>query len=222
MMPPTIQIAPSLLSSDLSRLEADVRACERGGADVLHVDVMDGHFVPPITFGPLIVETLKRITSLPLDCHLMVENPDEQLEQFAAAGASWISVHAEVCKHLHRTLARIQELGCKSGIVLNPSTPLDYAMEGAVNADFILLMSVNPGYGGQAFIPSFFERCKRLRSWLDENDYAHVFIQVDGGIKLDNARAAVEAGASVLVSGSGIMKGDIEANIRAMRVAAMA
>lgn len=215
----TIQIAPSLLSSDLARLEADVRACERGGANVLHVDVMDGHFVPPITFGPLIVKTLKRITSLPLDCHLMVENPDEQLEQFAEAGASWISVHAEVCKHLHRTLARIRELGCKAGIVLNPSTPLDFAMEGAINADFILLMSVNPGYGGQSFIPSFLDRCKRLRSWLDANDYAEVAIQVDGGININNARAAVDAGASVLVSGSGIMKGDIEANIRAMRVA---
>jgi len=215
-----IQIAPSLLSSDLARLEDDVRACERGGADVLHVDVMDGHFVPPITFGPLIVETLKRITALPLDCHLMVENPDEQLEQFAAAGASWISVHAEVCNHLHRTLARIQELGCKSGIVLNPSTPLDFAMEGAVNADFILLMSVNPGYGGQSFIPSFLDRCKRLRSWLDANDYEHVNIQVDGGIKADNARDAVKAGASILVSGSGIMKGDIESNIKAMRAAA--
>jgi len=217
----TIQIAPSLLSSDLTRLEADVRACERGGADVLHVDVMDGHFVPPITFGPLIVETLKRITSLPLDCHLMVENPDEQLEQFAKAGASWISVHAEVCKHLHRTLGRIQDLGCKAGIVLNPSTPLDFAMEGALNADFILLMSVNPGYGGQSFIPSFLDRCKRLRTWLDANDYEHVAIQVDGGIKIDNARAAVDAGASILVSGSGIMSGDIESNIRALRAAAV-
>lgn len=215
-MHPTL-IAPSLLASDLARLEADVRACEDGGADVLHVDVMDGHFVPPITFGPLIVETLKRITSLPLDCHLMVENPDEQLEQFAAAGASWISVHAEVCKHLHRTLARIQDLGCKAGIVLNPSTPIDFAMEGAVNADFVLLMSVNPGYGGQAFIPSFYDRCKRLRSWFDANGYEHVQIQVDGGIKIETARAAVEAGANILVSGSGVMKGDIAANIRAMR-----
>jgi ribulose-phosphate 3-epimerase len=192
---------------------------DAGGADVLHVDVMDGHFVPPITFGPGVVTALKRVTALPLDVHLMVTNPDHQVEQFAEAGASWISVHAEVAPHLHRTLHRIKQHGCRAGVVLNPATPLEYAFEAAGAADFILLMSVNPGYGGQSFIPSFLPRCERLRTWLDTNGLSHVEIEVDGGIKIDNARDAVNAGASILVSGSGIVHGDIAANIKAMREA---
>ena len=214
-----MMIAPSLLAADFANLERDVRAMDAGGADVLHVDVMDGHFVPPITFGPGIMSALQRVTSLPLDVHLMVTNPDHQVEQFAAAGASWISVHAEVSPHLHRTLHRIKQLGCRAGIVLNPVTPLEFAFEAAGDADFILLMSVNPGYGGQSFIPSFLPRCERLRTWLDTNGLSHVDIEVDGGIKIDNARDAVNAGASILVSGSGIVHGDIAANIKAMRQA---
>lgn len=212
-----MMIAPSILSADFANLERDVRAMDAGGADVLHVDVMDGHFVPPITFGPGIVTALKRVTALPLDVHLMVTNPDHQVEQFAEAGASWISVHAEVTPHLHRTLHRIKQHGCRAGVVLNPVTPLEYAFEAAGVADFILLMSVNPGYGGQSFIPSFLPRCERLRTWLDANGLSHVAIEVDGGIKIDNARDAVNAGASILVSGSGIVHGDIAANIKAMR-----
>lgn len=212
-----MMIAPSILSADFANLERDVRAMDAGGADVLHVDVMDGHFVPPITFGPGIVTALKRVTALPLDVHLMVTNPDHQVEQFAEAGASWISVHAEVTPHLHRTLHRIKQHGCRAGVVLNPVTPLEYAFEAAGVADFILLMSVNPGYGGQSFIPSFLPRCERLRTWLDTNGLTHVEIEVDGGIKIDNARDAVNAGASILVSGSGIVHGDIAANIKAMR-----
>ena len=214
-----MMIAPSILSADFANLERDVRAMDAGGADVLHVDVMDGHFVPPITFGPGVVTALKRVTALPLDVHLMVTNPDHQVEQFAEAGASWIRVHAEVAPHLHRTLHRIKQHGCRAGVVLNPATPLEFAFEAAGDADFVLLMSVNPGYGGQSFIPSFLPRCERLRTWLDINGLSHVEIEVDGGIKIDNARDAVNAGASILVSGSGIVHGDIAANIKAMRSA---
>ncbi|MCX6141204.1 MAG: ribulose-phosphate 3-epimerase [Candidatus Kapabacteria bacterium] len=212
-----IQIAPSLLAADLLRIGDQVMSCEQAGADILHVDVMDGHFVPPITFGPAFVKGLRAITSMPLDVHLMVTNPDHQVEQFAEAGAHWISVHAEVAPHLHRTLARIKNLGCRAGVVLNPATPLEYAFEAAGDADFILLMSVNPGYGGQSFIPSFLTRCERVRTWLDTNGLSNVQIEVDGGIKIDNARQAVDAGASILVSGSGLFQGDLKANISAMR-----
>lgn len=212
-----VRIAPSLLAADLLNIERDVLACQSAGADILHVDVMDGHFVPPITFGPAFVERLRTITTMPLDVHLMVTNPDHQVEQFAYAGANWISVHAEVTPHLHRTLHRIKALGCKAGVVLNPITPLEFAFEAGGDADFILLMSVNPGYGGQAFIPSFLQRCERLRTWLDANGLAHVEIEVDGGIKFTNARDAVNAGANVLVSGSGVFGGSIEQNIVALR-----
>jgi len=199
-----LRIAPSLLASDLLNMQSDIVACEQGGADLLHYDVMDGHFVPPITFGAEFVKMIKGLTTLPVDVHLMVTNPDHQLELFADAGADWISVHAEVTPHLHRTLNRIKQRGCKAGVVLNPATPLEYAFEAAESCDFILLMSVNPGYGGQAFIPSFLKRCERLRSWLDANGLAHVEIEVDGGIKVDNARSVIDAGANVLVSGSGV------------------
>lgn len=212
-----IRIAPSLLAADLLNIERDVLACEQAGADILHVDVMDGHFVPPITFGAAFVERLRSITSMPLDVHLMVTNPDHQVEQFAAAGAHWISIHAEVTPHLHRTLHRIKALGCKAGVVLNPATPLEYAFEAAGDADFVLLMSVNPGYGGQAFIPSFLGRCQRLRSWLNANGLAHVEIEVDGGIKVENARQAIDAGANVLVSGSGVFGDNIQERVAELR-----
>lgn len=214
-----MKIAPSLLAADFTNLTRDLSAVEDGGADILHVDVMDGHFVPPITFGPVIMQALKKMTTLPLDVHLMVTNADHQVEEFARAGADWISVHAEVCHHLHRTLSNIRSLGCRAGVVLNPHTPLEFAKEAAVDADFILLMSVSPGYGGQAFIPSFLRRCEALRSWLDANGLGHVEIEVDGGIKLDNVKSAVDAGAEIIVSGSGLMHGDIAANIKAMREA---
>lgn len=214
-----ITLAPSLLAADFTRLAHVVAACEQGGADILHVDVMDGHFVPPITMGPVIMQALRSCTTLPLDVHLMVTNPDHQLEEFAAAGASWISVHAEVCHHAHRSLQRIQDLGCRAGIVLNPLTPLNYAFEAAEVADFILLMSVNPGYGGQSFIPSFLRRCEELRTWLTAHGHDDVQIEVDGGVKIGNVRSVVDAGATVIVSGSGVMTGDIAANLQAMRKA---
>lgn len=213
-----ILIAPSLLSANLASVLEDVKICEGAQAEVLHIDVMDGSFVPPITFGANMVTALRNHTAMILDCHLMVQNPDAQIEQFAAAGANWISVHAEACNHLHRTVSRIQQLGCKAGVVLNPATPLEFAMEVADTVDFILLMSVNPGYGGQNFIPSFITRCKRLRTWLNENNLAHVFIQVDGGVKLSNCKDIAKAGASVLVSGSGLFTGNLERNIREMRL----
>ncbi|MCU0330880.1 MAG: ribulose-phosphate 3-epimerase [Candidatus Kapabacteria bacterium] len=210
-------IAPSLLSADPLHIGRDIAACEAAGADILHVDVMDGHFVPPITFGPGIVSALRRGTSLPLDCHLMVTNPDHHVEQFAAAGAAWISIHAEAAPHLHRSLQNIRAHGCRPGVVLNPLTPLDYAFEAAGEADFILLMSVNPGYGGQAFIPGFLRRCERLRTWLDSNGLGTIPIEVDGGVKLDNVRSIVDAGASILVSGSGLFSGNLADNIAQMR-----
>lgn len=214
-----IQLAPSLLSCDLLNMGDEVIACERGGADLLHYDVMDGHFVPPITYGPDFVRAIKRVTTLPVDVHLMVTNPDHQVEQFAEAGADWISVHAEATPHAHRTLHRIRALGKRAGLVLNPATPLEYAFEVAGDADFILLMSVNPGYGGQQFIESFLPRCERLRTWLDTRGFSAVEIEVDGGIKVVNARRAADAGASILVSGSGIFSGSISDNLAAMRTA---
>jgi len=214
-----IQLAPSLLSSDLLHMGDAIRACEQGGADLLHYDVMDGHFVPPITYGPDFVRAIKRMSTLPVDVHLMVTNPDHQVEQFAEAGADWISVHAEATPHAHRTLHRIKALGKRAGFVLNPATPLEYAFEVAGDADFILLMSVNPGYGGQKFIESFLPRCERLRTWLDTRGFSAVEIEVDGGIKVDNARRAADAGASILVSGSGVFSGSIGDNLAAMRTA---
>jgi len=216
-MPLPLLIAPSLLASNLLNIEQDIRACEAGGADLLHYDVMDGHFVPPITFGADFVTMMKGLTTLPIDVHLMVTNPDHQVELFADAGADWISVHAEVTPHLHRTLDRIKQRGCKSGVVLNPVTPLEYAFEAAESCDFILLMSVNPGYGGQAFIPSFLQRCERLRTWLDAQGLSHVEIEVDGGIKVENAKRIIEAGANILVSGSGVFGGNVAERINALR-----
>lgn len=222
-MPHPIHIAPSLLSANFARLEDDVRICQQAGAEILHVDVMDGHFVPNITIGPLVVEALRPITTMTLDCHLMIENPDAYIPAFAKAGADWISVHVEASRHLHRSLALIREHGCRPGIVLNPSTPLEYAFaaaESSNNCEYILLMSVNPGFGGQKFISSFLKRAAILRHWLDSNGLAQVEIEVDGGLKADNTAEIVRAGANLLVSGSGIFSGDIAGNIAAIRKAA--
>ena len=215
-----VKIAPSLLSSDFANLERDVRLCEQAGADIIHIDVMDGHFVPNITIGPLIVEAIRPHTSLPLDVHLMIEQPDKYIQSFVNAGADWISVHVEACPHIHRTLALIRECGCKPGIVLNPSTPLEFAYSSAEYCEFVLLMSVNPGFGGQKFITSFLRRAHILRTWLDNNNLSHVEIEVDGGVRSDNTTEIVHAGANILVSGSGIFSGDIKSNIDAMRHAA--
>lgn len=219
MMKRTISIAPSLLSADFSYLRNDVLTCQNAGAEILHIDVMDGHFVPNITIGPLVVQALRQHSTMIFDCHLMIENPDSYIPAFAKAGANWISVHVEAVPHLHRTLSLIKELGCKSGIVLNPVTPLEYAYACAEYCDFILLMSVNPGFGGQAFISSFLERCSKLRNWLDTNNLSSVQIQVDGGVTKHNAKEIVGAGAEILVSGSGIFSGDIATNISEIRSA---
>lgn len=212
-----ILVAPSVLAADFANLERDIRRCEAAGADILHIDIMDGSFVPQISFGQPIVASIRKVTDLPLDCHLMVQFPEKHIHSFVEAGADWISIHTEVCTHLHRTLSVIKEYGKKAGIVLNPLTPLDYAFEAAEYCDFILLMSVNPGFGGQQFITSFLRRCSELRNFLDSHGLSHIAIEVDGGVKKENARSIIEAGATVLVSGSGVFSGDLQQNIADIR-----
>ncbi|HSL91036.1 MAG TPA: ribulose-phosphate 3-epimerase [Candidatus Limnocylindrales bacterium] len=196
-------IAPSLLSADFSRLAAEVSAVEKAGADLLHVDVMDGRFVPNITIGPPVVAAIKRCATLPLDVHLMIVEPEKYLEAFAAAGADVITVHAESTPHLQRAVARIRELGKKPGVSLNPSTSLSAVEWVLSDVDMVLLMTVNPGFGGQEFLPAMTGKIELLRSQLSRTSLP-VDIQVDGGIKADNVAEVVRAGANVIVSGSGI------------------
>ena len=196
-------IAPSILSADFARLGEEVEAVAAAGADVIHIDVMDGHFVPNITIGPLVAKAVRGITKLPLDVHLMIEHPDRYLEAFAEAGADWITVHAEVGYHLHRTIHQIKELGPKAGVVLNPATPLTQIEEILPDVDLVMLMSVNPGFGGQSFIPSALEKIRRLRAMIEEQGLA-VGIEVDGGISPQTLPAVVEAGANIFVAGSAI------------------
>ncbi|MGE5188471.1 MAG: ribulose-phosphate 3-epimerase [Gemmatimonadota bacterium] len=196
-------IAPSLLSADFGRLADEIRAAEKAGADLLHVDVMDGRFVPNITIGPPVVAAIRKVATLPLDVHLMIVEPERYLEAFAAAGADVITVHAEATPHLQRALARIRELGKKAGVALNPGTSLSAVEWVLTDADMVLLMTVNPGFGGQAYIPSMTGKIELLRSQLQRSGLA-VDIEVDGGIKEDNVAQIVKAGANVIVSGSGI------------------
>lgn len=212
-----VKILPSLLSADFANLQNDIERCSNAGADILHLDVMDGHFVPNITIGPLVAKAIRKITDMPIDAHLMIENPDEYIPAFAEAGVNYLSVHAEASRHLHRSLSLIKEFGIKAGVALNPVTPLEYAYSVAEYADFILLMSVNPGFGGQSFISNFYERCESLKNFLIDNNLNHVEIEVDGGIKIENAKDAVMAGATMLVSGSGLFKGNLEDNIKKMK-----
>ena len=212
-----IKILPSMLSSDFARLADEAKNCENAGADILHLDIMDGHFVPNITFGPPVVSSIRSVTKLPLDCHLMIADPDKYIPALAEAGADLISIHVEATDHLHRSIMYIKDFGKKAGIVLNPLTPLDYAFQAAEYCDFIMLMSVNPGFGGQSFIESFLRRCSELRNFLDKNGLEHVEIEVDGGIKADNVKDVVDVGASMIVSGSGLFKGDLKQNISTMR-----
>ncbi|MBC8144999.1 MAG: ribulose-phosphate 3-epimerase [bacterium] len=217
-MPRRFYLAPSLLSADFTNLADGVRKMEEGGADFVHVDVMDGHFVPNITIGPPVVEALSGITKLPLDCHLMISDPDRYLEDFARAGASYITVHVETAVHLHRTVQRIHQLGCKAGVTLNPATPLAAIEEILHHIDMVLIMSVEPGFGGQSFIPSLFDRARRVRAMLEERGRGDVLIEADGGIKLENIREVYDAGVDVVVSGSGVFgTPDPVATMRKMR-----
>jgi ribulose-phosphate 3-epimerase len=212
-----LMIAPSILSADFSRLGKEIRAVEAAGAEVIHIDVMDGHFVPNITIGPLVVKAVRKITTLPLDVHLMIAEPDRYIQDFAGAGADWITVHAEACVHLHRSLNYIRSLGKKAGAVLNPATPLsalDYVLE---ELDLVMLMSVNPGFGGQSFIESTLGKCRKLRAILDEVNPA-AGIEIDGGISPKTIKAMAEAGANIFVAGSAIYgQPDYAAVIREMK-----
>ncbi|MBP1156087.1 MULTISPECIES: ribulose-phosphate 3-epimerase [unclassified Paenibacillus] len=214
-----LRIAPSILSADFSMLAQEIADVERGGADWIHVDVMDGHFVPNITIGPLVVEAIRPKTKLPLDVHLMIEQPDRYVPAFAKAGADLISVHTEACVHLHRTLHLIKEQGVKAGVVLNPATPLsvlEHVMDDAL--DLVLLMTVNPGFGGQNFITGMLPKIAKLREMLNARGLQAVDIEVDGGINEETAKLAVEAGANVLVAGSAVFNRPNRADaIRAIR-----
>jgi ribulose-phosphate 3-epimerase len=199
------KIAPSILSADFSRLGEEVKAVEEGGADLIHVDVMDGHFVPNITIGPLVVAGLRRLTSLPLDVHLMIEKPERYIEAFAQAGSSWITIHAEVCRHLRQAIKKICKLNVRPGVVLNPSTSLKILYPILDEIDLVLLMSVNPGFAGQAFIPSTLKKIERLKRMIDQNRYP-MEIEVDGGIKAENIGEVSRAGGDIFVLGTGIFK----------------
>lgn len=210
-------IAPSILSADFGRLAEEVKAVERAGADWIHVDVMDGHFVPNITVGTLAVAAARGASELPLDVHLMIAEPERYLEDFARAGAQILTVHVEASRHLHRTLQAIKAMGVRPAVSLNPATPLSSAEEVLSEVEMVLLMSVNPGFGGQSFIPSTVDKIARLRRLIDERNPG-VLIEVDGGITVEHAPRAIEAGADVLVAGTAVFKSrDYAETIAALR-----
>ncbi|MET0516988.1 MAG: ribulose-phosphate 3-epimerase [Nitrospiraceae bacterium] len=212
-----VQIAPSILSADFARLADEIRRVEEGGADLLHVDVMDGHFVPNLTIGPPIVESIRKVTKLPLDVHLMITNPDAFLADFAEAGADYLTVHVETCPHLHRTVHAIKERGVKAGVTLNPATPLVSVEEIVRDVDLLLIMSVNPGFGGQQFIISVLQKIVQARQLIDQAK-SHALLEVDGGIKPDNAAQVIAAGADILVAGSAVFcETDYARTIAALR-----
>lgn len=212
----TIKLAPSILAADFAHLADNIQQAENAGADWLHIDVMDGNFVPNISFGTPILKACKQVSSLPLDVHLMIDAPERYLADFAEAGADVITIHAEVSPHLHRSLSHIRELGCKAGLALNPLTPLQVVKDALPYLDLVLIMSVNPGFGGQSFIANALPRMQQVRQWINEDGY-DCHVQVDGGVKADNIAACVEAGADVLVAGSAVFKGDIAENMTALR-----
>ncbi|MEC5267636.1 MULTISPECIES: ribulose-phosphate 3-epimerase [Heyndrickxia] len=200
-----VKIAPSILSANFAKLGEEIKDVEEGGADWIHIDVMDGHFVPNITMGPLVVGAVRPVTKLPLDVHLMIENPDQYLEAFAKAGADTISVHVEACRHLHRTIQEIRSLGVNPGVVLNPATPIEWIAPILGDVSLVLLMTVNPGFGGQAFIESVVPKIEKLYRLKEEQGLAFD-IEVDGGIDPETAQKCKQAGATVLVAGSNIFK----------------
>ena len=202
-----VKIAPSILSADFSKLGEEILAVEEGGADYIHIDVMDGHFVPNITIGPLIVEAIRPITKLPLDVHLMIENPDQYIEAFAKAGADYITVHVEACRHLHRTIQSIKSFGIKAGVVLNPATPVETIQHVIGDINMVLLMSVNPGFGGQAFIPEVLPKIRKVKEMAEQKG-VNLEIEIDGGVNPETAKQCMEAGANVLVAGSAIYNQD--------------
>lgn len=198
-----IKIAPSILAANFSKLGEEIKEVDQGGADYIHVDVMDGHFVPNITIGPLVVEAIRPLTTLPLDVHLMIENPDQYIPSFVDAGADIISVHVEACPHLHRTIHMIKDLGVKAGVVLNPATPVDTIKHIIADVDLVLLMTVNPGFGGQSFIEPVMTKVKEVKKLVDAIG-KDIDIEIDGGVNSETAKLCVEAGANVLVAGSAV------------------
>jgi ribulose-phosphate 3-epimerase len=217
-----VELVPSILSADFARLADEVAAAERGGGTVIHVDVMDGHFVPNITIGPPVVQSLRKHTQLPLDCHLMIENPDDFIPAFAEAGANWVGVHYEACRHLHRTIELIRSHGMEPGVVLNPATPVDLLIPVLPMLHHVLIMSVNPGFGGQKFIPYSLTKLRDLRRLRDELRL-EFRIEIDGGVAHDTIGSIVEAGAELLVAGSAVFgKGDAEEDGRKLLEAARA
>lgn len=216
-----IKIAPSILSADFAKLGEEIKDVEKGGADYIHVDVMDGHFVPNITIGPLIVEAIRPVTKLPLDVHLMIEQPDLYIKEFVRAGADIITVHVEASKHLHRTIQLIKSEGIKAGVVLNPHTPIELILHILEDIDMVLFMTVNPGFGGQSFIPQVLPKIKALADMIKEKNLS-VDIEVDGGINEETAKQCVAAGANVLVAGSFIYnKPDRHAAIQSLKQAVL-
>jgi ribulose-phosphate 3-epimerase len=215
-----IELAASILSADFARLGDEVRAAGEGGASVIHVDIMDGHFVPNLTAGPPLVTSLRKATDLPLDCHLMLENPDEFIPMFAAEGANWISVHQEACRHLNRSLHHIKDQGCRAGVVINPATPVETLAEVLDVVDYVLVMSVNPGFGAQHFIPSTLHKMRRLAEIRSQRGLNYR-IEVDGGIALDTVADVVRAGAEILVAGNAVFgNGDPKKNAATLLKAA--
>jgi ribulose-phosphate 3-epimerase len=217
-----VELLPSILSADFARLADEVTAAERGGGTTIHVDIMDGHFVPNITIGPPVVASLRKATNLPLDCHLMIENPDEFIPAFADAGADWVSVHYEACRHLHRTLQLIAHHGMKPGVVLNPATRVNFTKDILPMVHHVLIMSVNPGFGGQEFIPFSLDKIRRLVELRQELGLAFK-IEVDGGVAHDTVARVVQAGADLLVAGNAVFgAGEPERDARALLAAARA
>ena len=212
-----VKIAPSILSANFARLEEEIRAVEEAGADLIHVDVMDGHFVPNITIGPVVVKAIRNVTRLPLDVHLMITEPSNYVPEFIKSGANMLTVHAEACTHLHRTVQQIKDLGIDAGVALNPHQPLDVLEYILEDLDYVLLMSVNPGFGGQVFIDAVLQKITQLREMIREKG-VDVTIEVDGGVKIENTRNVTRAGAEMLVAGSAIFgTEDYKTTIRLFR-----